>query len=248
MRRESFMSRPKKLSKVSIGRDSDNRKVASVDPILNRRSAITLAGAAAALGLTGGTSTEAKAASSIKILKNVKFSGEPDLRHAPQFFVGNPKAEFQIEVAWSIRCSYTQKLYLGGLGALVKKVSERKDALIVFHHLARNSKEWPHAENLLAVEPEYYGPLCIKVLDDFSKKQKIPSAQEIYSLVWGSELPKDVKFDREKALTSIALLNIYLYEYEKVTETPAIRFKGEWIMDADPTSLREILREANYEI
>ena len=141
---------------------------------------------------------------------------------APQFYLGNPEAGFRVEVAWSLHCEYTQKLYKGGFDDLIENALSRNDALIVFHHLSRTQEEIAISELLLSLEPELYGPTFLVVLEHFSNRGFNPNIRQVQSLIEKLEVPVDQSFNKESARYSTALLNVYLTKKEGCRRNPFI--------------------------
>ena len=146
-------------------------------PVYTRRSALKYTAAATTLGFSTVGCVATDSAMPVSSATFEEMSGDPgpvDVRYAPQFYLGNPEADVRVEVVWSMQCQYTRSLYKGGLGDLVEKVSNRNDALIVFHHLSRIKEEVSYSEVLLSLEPVYYGPASIVGLQFFSDKGTTP--------------------------------------------------------------------------
>ena len=87
-----------------------------------RRSLLGFSVAATAPGLSACVADDNQGSSRSPFVfeEQTGNPGTVDLRHAPQFYLGNPEAGFRVEVAWSLHCEYTQKLYRDGFDDLIE--------------------------------------------------------------------------------------------------------------------------------
>lgn len=182
-----------------------------------------------------------------RVFSDSSESGPVDLRYAPQFYVGQPDAAFRIDIAWSIRCGYSHKLFKNGVDPFVKQIFERDDTLLVFHHLCRYKKEIGNSEVFLSLDPTYYGPACMVSMRHFAEKEKFPTKSQLKKFLKKLDLPNDPNFNKKAAKNASILLNNYLVKDEQINKTPALRIGQKWIIGASPEDFAQALKESGYE-
>ena len=188
-------------------------------------------------------------------MPSIRFEEQPgsiadfDQRYTPQFYLGNPEAKIRADIALSMKCGMTRRLYKGGIKNFINKVRARNDALIIFHHLVRAPAEMILSEILLSLAPAYYGPVFLAAIQFFSENDKNPSGDDLLSIVKHLNIPKDQNFDRDAARNSSALMNVYLLDKEGVTGTPALAVNGgSWHSGVSPETFNAMLRGAGYDV